>query len=68
MYKLSRFLAQNGINIIDLRSRLTHSAESGQPFYTIKMVVEIPEEVAVERLHQGFAEIEQQLHLYIRLE
>jgi glycine cleavage system transcriptional repressor len=68
MYKVSRFLAQNSINIIDLRSKLTRSAESGQPFYTIKMMIEIPEGTALDRLDQGLAEIEEQLHIDIRLE
>ena len=67
MYKVSRYLAQNSINIIDLRSKLTRSPESGQPFYVIKMVVEVPEGASFDALHDGFTEIEEQLHIDIKL-
>ena len=67
-YKVSRYLAQNSINIIDLRSKLTRSPESGQPFYMIKMLIEIPEGTSFDTLHDGFAEIEDQLHVDIRLD
>jgi glycine cleavage system transcriptional repressor len=68
MYKVSRYLAQNTINIIDLRSKLSRSPESGEAFYTINMSVEIPEGTSLDKLQDGLAQIQDQLNVDIRLE
>jgi len=67
VYNVSRYLAKNGINIIDLRSRLDRSPESGAPFYSLVMQIEIPDGYALDALEDGFSIIENELHVDIQL-
>lgn len=67
VYKVSRFLAENRVNITDLRSRLERSPESGQALYFLEMRIEVPENCSLQKLSEGLAAIEDQLHLDISL-
>ena len=68
MYKVSRYLAQNAVNIVDLRSLLSRSPNTGEPFYRIRMSVEIPEGLSVDALRDGLDRIEDELRVDIRLD
>lgn len=67
VYRVSRYLADQQINIADLESRLKHSPDSGTAIYMIKMHVEIPEGTDMNMVRQDLAQIGDQLHVDILL-
>jgi glycine cleavage system transcriptional repressor len=67
VYKVSRFLAANKINITHLDSRRTFSPESGTAFYKVKIEVDIPDQVPMETVRKGFARLEEELNVDITL-
>jgi glycine cleavage system transcriptional repressor len=67
VFKVSRYLADNQVNIVDLRSRVTASPESGTAIYIMEIMVQIPEGTDMAVLEEGLAGIADQLHVDIRL-
>jgi glycine cleavage system transcriptional repressor len=65
VYKVSRYLSDNKINIANLLSRRTISAESGTAIYTMEIQVEIPEGTVLDDLETGLARIGDQLNVDI---
>ncbi len=68
VYKVSRFLADNHINIRTLNSAIKSSPESGAPIYHMQIVVEIPDAAVLPKLQDGLNEIEDQLNVDISIE
>jgi glycine cleavage system transcriptional repressor len=68
VYKVSRFLADNQINIRTLNSKVTSSPESGAAIYTMTLLVEIPAKIPMDRVEQGLNEVGDQLHVDITME
>lgn len=67
VFKISRYLSDNKINIADLRSRVTASPESGTAIYVMEIQVQIPEGTDMEALEDGLAGIGDQLHVDVNL-
>jgi len=65
MYKVSRYLADHRINIVDLRSRLTAAPESGTPIYTMEIQVQVPDDTETDQLRHGLTQIADKLHVDI---
>lgn len=57
VYKISKFLGEQQINIADLQSRLSHTPGTGTGIYTIEMHVEVPAGTAMDALRQGLNQI-----------
>ena len=55
VYRISKYLAEQNVNIADLSSQLRFSPESGTAIYTIEMHIEIPEGTSLESLERGLA-------------
>jgi len=68
VYKVSRFLADNRINIRTLNSAIKSSPESGAPIYHMQIVVEIPDAAVLSEVQDGLNEIEDQLNVDISIE
>ena len=67
VYRVSRYLADQGINVVDLQSHLRFSPESGTAFYSIQMHVEIPEDISLEKVRTGLHQVGDELHVDITL-
>jgi len=65
VYKVSRFLADNQINIVDLQSTVKASPESGTAIYVMDIRVQIPENAAMETVEQGLADVADDLSVDI---
>lgn len=65
VYKVSRYLADNNINIANLNSKIDYSPESGAAFYTMEIQVEISEGASLDNLEQGLAQIADELNVDI---
>ena len=65
VFKVSRFLADNNINIENLISRRATSPESGTSIYFMEINVQVPEKFSLEHLKQGLSDVGEELNLDI---
>lgn len=65
VFKVSRYLSENGINIEKLTSRKSASPEAGTVHYFMQIDVQLPESFPVEKLEQGLSRVGEELHLDI---
>jgi len=68
VYKVSRFLTDNDINITSLNSQVKFSPESGAAIYCLSISLEIPKNVSRQTVEQGLNQIEDQLNVDITVE
>ena len=68
VYKISRFLADNNVNIENLTSQRTISPESGTAIYSMEIKVQIPEKISLEQLEKGISQVGEELNLDINIE
>jgi glycine cleavage system transcriptional repressor len=57
VYKISRFLADRKVNIIDLKSTVTASPESGATLYVMDIQVHLPAGLATDELDAGLSAV-----------
>lgn len=67
VYKISRYLADNHINITDFESRMSHSPQTGAAIYTINIQIEIPKNLTSECLDDGLNQIGNDLNVDISI-
>ena len=68
VYKVSRFLADNQINIRTLTSKVTSSPESGAAVYKMRLNVEIPVGLPMDIMEKGLNQVGDQLNVDITIE
>ncbi len=68
VYGVSRFLADNGINISTLSTEVRSSPESGAAIYFMTILVEIPAVLSLQTVEDGLARIGDQLNVDVSLE
>ena len=68
VYKVSRFLAENNINISTLNSEMKLSPESGGTIYSLTLSIEIPAEISLQTVADGLSQIGDQLNVDITIE
>lgn len=67
VYKVSRFLADSNINIRTLSSEVTLSPQSGTALYAMKIVVEIPSNLALASVEDGLTAIGDRLKVDVNI-
>jgi glycine cleavage system transcriptional repressor len=67
VFKTSRYLANNDINIESLTSRRTISPESGTALYSMEIKVQLPANISIEQLETGLSQVGEELNLEITL-
>ena len=65
VFKISRFLADNNINIENLTSRRFTSPESGAALYFMEIIVQIPESISLKQVEDGLSRVGEELNLDI---
>jgi glycine cleavage system transcriptional repressor len=68
VFKVSKFLADNKVNIVDLKSSIDTAPESGTAIYSMDLQVEVPKDVSMGVLGQGLDQIAADLHVDITIE
>ncbi len=68
VFKVSRYLANNNINIESLTSRRATSPESGTALYFMEIKVQVPETISLEQLESGLSKVGEDLNLDITLQ
>jgi len=67
VYRCSQFLAQRGLNILDLKSSSRISPESGSELYLMDIHIQVPEQVSLDRIEEELNAIADELHVDIRM-
>jgi glycine cleavage system transcriptional repressor len=67
VYKVSRFLADKRINIVNLKSAVKASPESGTALYVMDILVQIPNGTAMDALEKGLSGVADDLNVDIAL-
>ena len=67
VYKVSRFLADQGINIVDLKSTVKASPESGTALYVMDIRVQVPNITAMDQVEKGLRDVADDLNVDITL-
>ncbi len=68
VYKVSRFFADNNINISTLDAEVKSSPESGAAIYSMIILVEIPTELPLQTVEEGLGRIGDLLNVDVSLE
>lgn len=67
VYKISRYLADNDINIVNLDSFITNAPQSGASIYNMMIEIQMPETVSMGEFKTGLGRIADELHVEIDL-
>ncbi|MBW2477441.1 MAG: hypothetical protein JRE16_04970 [Deltaproteobacteria bacterium] len=67
VYKVSQFLADTGINIVDLKSEVKASPESGTSIYMMDIHVQLPKGINADKLESGMADVADALNVDISM-
>jgi glycine cleavage system transcriptional repressor len=68
VYKVSKFLADNNINISTLNTETKLSPESGAAMYVMEIIVEMPPQLSLQAIEDGLSSIGDQLNVDVSLE
>ena len=68
VYRVSRYLAENQINITRLNSKVSYSPESGAAIYHMDVSVDIPNRIGQDALEDGLGRIGDELNVDIHVE
>lgn len=67
VYRLSQHLADRGVNIVDLKSTVKPSPESGTAVYMMDIHIQLPAGIAPAQLEEGLAAVADELLVDISL-
>ena len=67
VYHVSRLLAEQGINIMDMHTKTTPSPESGTPIFTMKIILQVPVEISPAALLEKLNRVGEKLAIEISL-
>ena len=67
VFKVSQYLADKNVNIIDLNSKVKESPESGTALYLMDIDVRVPKSLSFDQLEAGLASVADELHVDINL-
>lgn len=67
VYKTSRYLAGEGVNILHLSSTSIPSPQSGAPIYTMDIKIQLPQGYAVTQLEEGLGRVADELQVDISI-
>ena len=65
VYKVSRFLADDDINIESLTSKRLISPETGTAIYSMEIKVQVPAEISLKLLEKGLSRVGEELNVEI---
>jgi glycine cleavage system transcriptional repressor len=65
VYRVSRFLADNNLNIVDLVSRIQASPNSGTALYLMDIHIQVPEGADMDKINAGLSQVGEALNVDI---
>ena len=67
VYRVSQHLAERGMNILDLKSEVISTPESGTALYRMQLHIQAPETLSVEEIEADLQPVADELHVDISL-
>jgi glycine cleavage system transcriptional repressor len=67
VYKISQFLAERSLNIVDLKSIMKTTPESGTVLYLMDIRIQVPESTSLTAIAEGLNTVAEQLNVDITL-
>jgi len=67
VYKISQFLSDSSVNILDLKSKVTAAPGSGTPLYMMDIDIQMPPGFATEKLEEGLSSVADELNVDISI-
>ena len=67
VYHVSRLLAEQGINIVDMHTKANPSPESGTPIFTMKILLQVPLKVSPSEILEKLNRLGEMLAIDISL-
>jgi len=67
VYKVSQFLADCSLNIVDLKSTVKTTPESGTVLYLMDIRIQIPESISTKKIEAGLDSVAETLNVEISL-
>ncbi len=67
VHRVSRLLADHGVNIADMHTKATPSPESGTPIFTMKILLEVPAKTSPKDLLEKLNRLGEELAIDISL-
>jgi len=65
VYKISQFLADHQVNILDLSSKVMAAPGSGTPLYIMDIDIQMPAGMTLDKLEEGLSAVADELHVDI---
>jgi len=65
VYKISRFLAENSLNIVDLKSTVKVTPESGTSLYLMDIHMLVPDSISMRAIEDGLNAVAEELNVEI---
>ncbi len=65
VYKVSRHLAEHGVNVASLKSGITYTPESGTAIYVMEIQIQIPDDTSLDDFDKGLVQIGDELNVDI---
>jgi len=67
VHKITHLLAQEGVNVAALETRVTHAPDSGTPIFALELEVQVPAGLPLARLRQALEELSEAENLDLEL-
>ena len=67
VYKTSQFLADKGLNIVQLESTASASPQSGATIYSMTIHIQVPEEIPFDQLEDELSSVADELNVDITM-
>lgn len=67
VYKVSEYLSEKRLNIIDLKSVVEASPQSGTAIYVMDIHIQVPDGISLDEIEQGLSDVADDLHVDITL-
>lgn len=67
VYKTSQFLADRGLNILQLESNAMPSPQSGATIYSMTIHIQVPEELPFDRLEDELSQVADELNVDVSM-
>ena len=68
VFRISRYLADQRVNIENLDSSVTHTPESGAAVYHMRIQIQVPTETSMLDLETGLNQLAEELHVEITID
>ena len=67
VFKISQYLAANSLNIVDLKSTMKVTPESGTALYLMDIHIQVPESTSAKAFEEGLNSIAEELNVEISI-